>query len=273
MSTGERDARRRGRSAIDAQIAIQHPGRGESDIGDARTEHAGGVEMPRHVFDADRRDQPVRRLEAGDAAKRGGPDHRTRRLRAEGDRHHAGSDRGGGAGRGAARGVRGIVWIAGHGGNERRELRRHRLADHDAAGPARQRHRGGVGRRPIAGIDRRAVLRRQIGGGENVLKCHRQAAQRQGRQSGGVGRTARGVEIERDEGADLLLARGDGIGAELDSIAGFQFAGLDAAGKSSADSISVPSCVAAMWPERLPRIKGSWLTNCFRRRRLSLNCP
>jgi len=38
MRAGERDARRRRRGAIDAQIAIQHGGRGEGDIGDAGTD-------------------------------------------------------------------------------------------------------------------------------------------------------------------------------------------------------------------------------------------
>ena len=45
------------------------------------------------------------------------------------------------------------------------------------------------------------------------------------------GGAARGVEIERDESADLRLARGDRLGAKLDHRAGFEFAGLDAAGK------------------------------------------
>ena len=66
----------------------------EGDIGDAGAEQARGVEMPGDVLDAGGRDQPVGRLEAGDAAKRRRPDHRARGLRAERDRHHAGGDGG-----------------------------------------------------------------------------------------------------------------------------------------------------------------------------------
>ena len=43
---------------------------------------------------------------------------------------------------------------------------------------------------------------------------------------------ARAVEVERDEGADLVLALGDGLGAQVDHLRGREFAGLDAAGES-----------------------------------------
>ncbi len=42
---------------------------------------------------------------------------------------------------------------------------------------------------------------------------------------------ARAFEVERDEGADLALALGDGVGAELDGLRGREFAGFDGAGK------------------------------------------
>src|SRR6478736_3130214 len=44
------------------------PMRGEDDVGDRGCEQSRGVEMPRHAFHADARQQPVRRLEAGDLA-------------------------------------------------------------------------------------------------------------------------------------------------------------------------------------------------------------
>ena len=83
------------RRAIHAQIAAGD-GRGdESDVCDTGAEYAGGVEMTIfHVLDAGRRDQPIRRLEAGDAAERRRPDHRARGLAAEGQiGRHAGGDR------------------------------------------------------------------------------------------------------------------------------------------------------------------------------------
>ena len=72
MAAHQRDARRRRRRAIDAQIAAGDGGGGEGHVGDAGGEQAGGVEMPGDVFHADRRHQPIRRLEAGDAAEAAG---------------------------------------------------------------------------------------------------------------------------------------------------------------------------------------------------------
>ena len=66
--------------AVDAQIAAADGGGGEGHVGDARREQARGVEMPGHAFHADGRQQPVRRLEAGDAAVARGPDHRAAGL-------------------------------------------------------------------------------------------------------------------------------------------------------------------------------------------------
>ena len=60
---------------------------------------------------------------------------------------------------------------------------------------------------------------RQIGGGEDILERHWHAAQRQCREACRVGGAARRVEIERDEGADVFLARGDRLGAKLDRVA------------------------------------------------------
>ena len=187
--------------------------------------------MPGHVLHPDHRDQPERRLECRDAAKRGRADHRTGRLRAESDRHHAGGNGGSRSRRRAARRMGKIARIACRRWHQRGELRRHRFADDDAAGLARQHHRAGIGRRAVAGINRRAVLRRQIGGGENIFKGNRQAAQRQSRKPRIVGGAARPGEVECNEGADLLFACVNGFSAQFDRGARGQIAGFDTAGK------------------------------------------
>ena len=63
-------------------------------IAHAGREHPDGIQRPRKAFDADRRQQPVRRLDRSDAAKRRGTDHRPSGLGANRKRQHAGADRG-----------------------------------------------------------------------------------------------------------------------------------------------------------------------------------
>ena len=63
------------------------------------------------------------------------------------------------------------------------------------------------------------------------FSADRQAAQRLALQPFGAGGLARAVEIERDEGADLGLALGDGVGAKFDRQRGRQFAAFEAAGE------------------------------------------
>ena len=187
--------------------------------------------MPGDVLDAGRRDQPIRRLEAGDAAKRRRPDHRARGLGAERDRQHAGGDGSARTGRRASRRMGEIVRIARHRRHHGGEFRGHGLADDDAAGAARQRHRGGVSAWLEAGIDRRAVLGREIGGIENVLEPDRQTAQRRQRQFCIVRGLPRCHQVEHNEGADLLVARRDRLGTDIDDGARRQFAGVDTAGE------------------------------------------
>jgi len=166
---------RGGSGAIDAQVALQDRARREGDIGDAGAEHACGIEVPRHGLHPDHRDQPVRGLERRDAAERRRTDHRTGGLRAVGERYHPGGD-GGRRSRGRAAGRMGdVVRIARRRRHQRRELGGHSLADDDAAGLAGQNDGAGVGGRSMPGIDRRAVLRRQVGSIEYVLKADRQA--------------------------------------------------------------------------------------------------
>ena len=102
-----------------------------------------------------------------------------------------------------------IARIAGPAGSHASEFGGHGLAEHDAAGAAHQHHHRGVGLRPVAGIDRRAVGGRQVGGVEDVLDADRQSGERQARESGPLGAAPRALEVERREGADLGLARRD----------------------------------------------------------------
>ena len=124
-----------------------------------------------------------------------------------------------------------VVRVAGLARIEMGELGGDGLAEQRAAGAADQRDQRGVDLRPVAGIDRRAVFGRHVGGVENVLERDRQAAQRLVLEAGRLRRLARAVEVERDEGADSALARGDRLGAQVDRLRGREFAGFDAAGK------------------------------------------
>ena len=72
---------------------------------------------------------------------------------------------------------------------------------------------------------------REIGGIENVLEPDRQPAQRRRGQFWIFRRLPRRDEVEHDEGADLLVARGDRLGAHVDDRAWREFAGFDAAGE------------------------------------------
>ena len=187
--------------------------------------------MPGDVLGADHRDQPIGRLETGNAAERRRPDHRARRLRTERDRHHAGGDTRRGTRRRAARRVVQIVRIARHRRHQRSHFGRHRLADDDAAGAARQCHRAGVGARPKTGIDQRAILRRQVAGIVNVLEGDRQATKRRCGKPWMLGGTTRRLEVEHHEGGDILLARFDRPRAQIDRGARREVAGLKAADK------------------------------------------
>jgi hypothetical protein len=82
-----------GHLLVNAQIAPGDRRGRERRIRDAGGENAGGVERPGEAFDPGRRQQAKRRLEAGDAAKRGRANDRTAGLGSERDRHHAGRNR------------------------------------------------------------------------------------------------------------------------------------------------------------------------------------
>src|ERR1700722_13371350 len=124
--------------------------------------------------------------------------------------------------------MREISWVARDAWHERSELRRDRLAKHDAAGAVRQAHGCGVSARPVAGIDRRAILGRQIGRVVNILHSDRQTAQRQRAQPRPFGGFSRAIDIECNKGADFRLARRNRFGAQFHNLARLNFAGVQA---------------------------------------------
>src|SRR6266545_6021117 len=83
----------------------------------------------------------------------------------------------------------------------------------------------------MAGVDRRTIFGREIGGVVDVLDADRQAAERQLRQPRALGQSPRRIDVEHDEGANLRLAFRDRLGAEVDDRARGERAGLDAAGE------------------------------------------
>ena len=123
----------------------------------------------------------VARLEAGDAAERGGADHRAGGLRAVGERDHPVGYGGGRAARGAAGRARRVVRVDGRRRLVGGELGRHGLAEDHRALLAQPGHAVRVAGRAPAGVDRRAVGGRHVGGVDDVLDADRQAVQRPAR--------------------------------------------------------------------------------------------
>ncbi len=92
------------------RIAVVGCGEQRQRVGhiiDAAGEKADMIERGAEGMHAGARDRAETRFEADHAVEGGRPDHRAQRLRAERQRHKAGRDRGRGAGRRAARRMRG----------------------------------------------------------------------------------------------------------------------------------------------------------------------
>ncbi len=119
--------------------------------------------------------------------------------------------------------------IAGLGRLQKSEFGRHRLAEHEPAGAPHQRDQRGVLARPVALVDRRAELGREVGGVENIFHADRQSAQRQGREARHLRLAPCARQIERHESADLGLAGVDRLGAQIDDSGRRERARLDAA--------------------------------------------
>ena len=180
-------------------------------VGDRAAEGAERVEPRAEALDAGGRRPAVAGLEADDAAERGGPDHRAGGLRAVGDRHHPGRDRGGRAARRAAGRAIGIVRVDGHRRLVGRELGADGLAEDHRALLAQPGDAVRVALGPVPFVDRRAVGGRHVRRVDHVLDADRQPVQRPARRLR-VTRARlreRGVGVEVRPRAQLALARLD----------------------------------------------------------------
>ena len=166
----------RSRVGIALVVADEHLEE-QSEVADAPGEEPHVVEAARELEHAMAGDEAVGRLEAVDAAIRGGPDGGSAGLAAQRHRDHPRRHRRRRAARGAAGGVARIVRVSGLARRSRGELRRHRLAHDDAARSAEAGHRLGVARRGAAGVEHRAVLGRHVGGVDDVLDPYGYAVQ------------------------------------------------------------------------------------------------
>jgi hypothetical protein len=92
----------------------------------------------------------------------------------------------------------------------------------------------------VAAVDWRAVFGGKIGGVENILDADRQAAQRacRERRTGGLGATARAIDVEHGECPDLALVRRNGRGAQVDHGGGMQLVRRERLARSRAESIA-----------------------------------
>ncbi len=166
---------------------LRHRRRHVGDRHHRRPEQRDVADRARHDADrvegfgvdphAGRRKQPKARLEPDNAAIGRRPDHRAAGLRADRERHHEVGDRRRRAAGRPARRKAGVVRVRRRAGMSIGELGRHRLAEQDAAGRARQRSGAGVVSRPAADIDRRAIGRRHVGAVEDVLEAERHPVQ------------------------------------------------------------------------------------------------
>ena len=102
-------------------------------------------------------------------------------------------------------------------GMAQREFRGDRLAQHDGAGLARQRHACRVGGRPVTGMNRRAVARRHVVGVDDVLHAEGQPVERSSRSRLARSRAARfrerALRIEKGKRAHDRIALGDALEA------------------------------------------------------------
>ena len=212
-------ARRRGRAQFQYRAD-------ELDVVDRARDQPDGVEAFGRGVHAPAIERAEGGLEAEHAAIGGGAQHRAAGLRAERRRHHQVGDRRARSARRAAGRMGRVVRIGGDARRHAGEFAGHGLAEDHGACRAHQRDAGGVGDGPVAAIDRRAHLGRQVGGVDDVLDADRHAMQRAARGTAvEVVRLAqRELGIDRGPGVDVLLARVDAREAVADHVLAGGFA-------------------------------------------------
>src|SRR5262249_5331930 len=139
------------------------------DVFKTAANNAEGVKVMALHLDADPAELAKTWLVPNDAAKGRRADGRAARLRPERQRHLEICDGRRRPARRAAGGVLRIVRMDGGAGGAIGEFGRYSLAEDHAARRADQRDAGGVGKGPVAAIDRRAVLGRHVDRIDDVL--------------------------------------------------------------------------------------------------------
>jgi hypothetical protein len=146
----------------------QHPAQ-QRDVFEAAADDPQGVEIVALHLDADPAEFAKARLVPDDAAKGRRTDGRAAGLGPERQGHLEIRDGSGRAARRAARCMVGIMRVDRHTGVAVGEFGGHGLAEDDARRRADQGDAGGVGKRPVAAVDRRAVLGRHVDRIDDVL--------------------------------------------------------------------------------------------------------
>jgi hypothetical protein len=196
---------------------------------DGASDDADRIERLGVMLHARAVDRAEARFVAGDAAVRRRSYRRAAGLRSERKRHHEVRHRcAGPAGRTAGR-VPGIVRVASGPRHARGKLGSHGFPEDDAAGAAHQRDARGIGARPKAGVHPRVVLRRHVGGVDDVLHADRNTGEKPACpalvDSACLGKRRVGIEIRPR--LHVALALGDALDIGAHDCFGGDLAGAD----------------------------------------------
>ena len=225
-----RSRRRRARRPEQAGIAGIAAGAERDLVGDLpgfvhrRGEDAGHA-LAQSVIASAAIERADRDLEADAAAIAGGTNGRADHLCAECRADHAGGNAGGRAAARSTRGAAQVVGVARAARLGRGKFGGDGLSDDDRAGLAQRGNARAIAFGAEAGEQRRAVFGRHVGGLDDVLDADRHAVDVRARPARPpargrlVGSSARTLEVEIDEGADLGLERGDIGKAAFEEVA------------------------------------------------------
>ena len=186
----------------------------EVDVIEGAGDQPDGVQAFRRGIDAFAVEGAEGGLETEHAAIGCGAEHRAPGLGAERDRHHPVRNRCARSARGPAGGMGAVVRIGRGPRCHAGELAGHGLPQDHRAGGANQGHAGGVCRRAVAAINRRAHLGRQVGGVDDVLHPDRYSGKGQlpGLRPDAIERPGLcegELRVDACPGVDLALARID----------------------------------------------------------------